>query len=304
MPNETKIQLDNLLNRAKALLEGYNESKSVLKTPSTQANEIALSEVARHLVGSVFSKGAGIQARKFSREILEQNRKTKLKELKTRSLQQVEDWIKRVVRFLKSVSTDGAQKPNSSKLVSKFLRIQEYVNPDTRLKHGITILKKFNLKGIVSNEKLAQSSGEGLVARPGEQFKAYRRILEIASKAKGYLFIVDPYPGQETLVVLEKSPLDQPARLLTFPLRNKSKRAEFETLAKKLTRDRPKTEVRYAPRGMLHDRFIITENQIWHVGHSIKDIGNKLSAITPMRENKGREAKRESEKIWKKSSPI
>jgi len=160
------------------------------------------------------------------------------------------------------------------------------------------------LRGVVRNEDLTKSRLQGLVAKPGEQFKAYNQIMEIASKAVGYLIVIDPYPSQETLIVLEKSPNKLPEMLLTNPPQKSKDRVAFEVLARKLKTDRSEIAIRYAPSQTLHDRFIITETEAWHIGHSIKDIGSKLSAITPMGEKEKERLKEEFNALWNQANPI
>lgn len=305
MSSDATKQLDGLISEGQSLLDNYKKSKDRLKNSPTELGESIISEMAGALVADLFSsRRIGSKARRISHKAIKDSRKAQLNELKRIASQQVETWINKSTQFLHTISTLGVAKPNSHRLVSQFSKIQDYVKPDTKLKHGIQILKKFKLNGVVRNDELTNSVQEGLIARPGEEFKAYNRILNIASQAKGYLLVADPYPGPETLIVLEKCPPKQSGKLLTYPPRSTSNRAEFETLSKKLMKDHPEIEVRYAPHRTLHDRFIITATEAWHVGHSIKDIGNKLSAITPMDANRRKELKLEFDKLWNQADLI
>jgi len=228
-----------------------------------------------------------------------------MKELESYLTRQADSWTSGVSKLLAQFSTPtSSYTPNSQKLLSKFSRVERYIRPDTKLRNGIAILKEMALRGVVRNEDLAKSRLQGLVAKPGEQFKAYNQIMEIASKTVGFLIVIDPYPSQETLIVLEKSPNKQPAMLLTSPPKKGKDRAAFEVLARKLRADRPEIEIRYAPSQTLHDRFIITETESWHIGHSIKDIGNRLSAITPMGSVEIKRLKEEFDSIWNQSIPV
>lgn len=92
--------------------------------------------------------------------------------------------------------------------------------------------------------------------------------------------------------------------LLTGPPKKNTDHAEFEVLARKLNADRPEIQIRYAPPQTLHDRFIITKTEAWHIGHSIKDIGNKLSAITPMDSNEKERLETKFHRLWNESIPL
>jgi hypothetical protein len=74
--------------------------------------------------------------------------------------------------------------------------------------------------------------------------------------------------------------------------------SEFEVLVKKLMYERPEIEVRSAPPSMLHDRFILSKDGSWSLGQSIKDIGNKLSLISPLLKADAMELEKQFDRLW------
>jgi hypothetical protein len=306
MQDDPQHEIERLISEGQILLQNYQSELESLKSPGTDLGDTILSEFAGAVVSDALGSGhLGRKARSISRASLKTGRKKKIRELESKYLQSVNNWMSKVSGFLSDISTlTSSKRQNSQKLVSKFAKIESAVRPDTKLRNGIGILKEFALQGVVRNVDLPKSKPTGLVVKPGEQFKAYNRILEITSRAVGHLIIVDPYPSRETLIVVENSPRNQPVMLLTNPPQRNKERAEFEVLAKKLMKDRPKVNVRYAPRGTLHDRFILTETEAWLVGHSIKDIGNKLSMITPIGPDEAERIRKEIEALWSKAIPV
>jgi len=306
MQDDSQNALEQLISEGQNLLNSYQTEIAALKSSETKSSETILSEIAGAIVGSAFeSSRIGSTTRRLSKSYLQDERKKKISSLDERYIQQVDSWISKVSSFLSQISVIAStRKPNSQKLLTIFSKIETVVRPDTRLRGGLSILKKFALQGVVKNENRTKLKPVGLVVTPGEQFKAYSRLLEIASSAKEFLIIVDPYPSHQTLIILEKSPRNQSAKLLTNPPSDETKRLEFETLVKKLIKDRPEIEIRYAPKFVLHDRFILTKTEVWHIGHSLKDIGNKLSVISAIDTSEVIKIRNEIESLWNQATPI
>ena len=306
MQDDSQQTLERLISEGQNLLENYQKERKSLKSPGTNLGDTIISEFAGSVVSDAFESGRlGSRARSLSRSSMKTGRKNQIQELDNRYLQLANNWISRVSSYLGAVSTiTSSNRQNSQRLVSKFSKIERAVRPDTKLRNGIGILKEFALQGVVRNEVLTKSKPKGLVVRPGEQFKAYSQILEIASRAVGHLIIVDPYPSRETLIVLQKSPHNQPVKFLTNPPQRKEDRTVLEALVRKMKKDRPEIDIRYAPEKTLHDRFMITETEAWHLGHSIKDFGNKLSAITQMNATEREQFENGFSTIWDNAKPV
>ncbi|TET08739.1 MAG: hypothetical protein E3J86_10135 [Candidatus Thorarchaeota archaeon] len=306
MQDDSHQTLERLISEGQNILDRSQIERRSLKSSGAESGDSILSEIAGAIVGDAFeSPRIGSTTRRISKSYLRDERKKKLLESDDRYFNLANSWISKVYDYLGGVSTVTKTKlQNSHKLLSKFSKIERAVKPETKLKIGISILKQFALRGVVGNKTLETLKSAGLVTGPGGQFEAYNQILEIAARAKGFLIVVDPYPSRETLIVFEKSPHKQPVKFLTYPPQNRRNRAEFEVLAKKMKNDRPEIDIRYAPPKTLHDRFMITETEAWHLGHSIKDFGNKLSAITQMNTTEKKQFENGFSVIWDSAKPV
>lgn len=151
---------------------------------------------------------------------------------------------------------------------------------------------------------MAQNKSEATIAGPRENFKGYTKVREIISDAQEYVYLIDPFPAEETLVALNASKDDVDIQLLTHKWKDEAKQREFEILARKFTAQRPRFEVRIDPKYQLHDRLIITESRAWSVGSSIKDVGNKLSVIIPLKLEDSSEIREQFNTIWNESKKM
>lgn len=180
---------------------------------------------------------------------------------------------------------------------------QKFSKVEGTLKNRIN-LEKMQID-LVGNSALKPNDTmpKGMVTKPGEEFKAYAKVLEIISSAAGYLKVVDPYPNVTTFVALARAPEGLSVRFLTVRPRRQNRLSEFEVLVKKLMCEKPEIEVRSAPPSMLHDRFILSKDGSWSLGQSIKDIGNKLSLISPLLKADAMELEKQFDTLWDMSEP-
>jgi len=105
----------------------------------------------------------------------------------------------------------------------------------------------------------------------GEIYDAYSLIIELISEAKERIIIIDNY--------IDKSILD----MLVYKKENVS--VELITSSHYLTKldiskfnsQYPNLKIKYS--NIFHDRFIIIDNNLYHIGASLKDLGKKCFAI-------------------------
>lgn len=304
MSENIEAYLENKITEGERLLEEFEKSKTSLKSTTGKAGDSIVSAFAGALFGDFVGNGrAGGTARKHTREYLGEQRKKQLQELTTQSERRIETWMAQVIGLLERISIlTTRKKPNSQRLVSRFSKITKFARPETKLTHGISILKGLKLENLIWNDELKAVTQKGLVVGPDQEFEAYQKVLDILRSASGYLRIIDPYASEVALNAINHSPKGVSVQFLTYPPSND--RAGFEISAKKLMKDRPEIEIRYVSTWSLHDRFILSKDSFWHLGHSIKDIGNKLSAISLMSPDEGNEALQRFEKLWNQSKRI
>ena len=111
----------------------------------------------------------------------------------------------------------------------------------------------------------------------GQIFDAYELACRLIKSAKRRIVLIDNYIDESTLLMLEK--------------RNKNVTATIYThsIGEQLQLDIDRHNAQYQPITVLrykksHDRFLILDDDVYHVGASLKDLGKQWFAIMKMNE--------------------
>lgn len=162
------------------------------------------------------------------------------------------------------------------------------------------ILKKYLLKGFVINQRLAniesqlasqqqvlQEHSEKIdffirtslppvegVFYNGQIFDAYVFIADLVKSAKKSIVLIDNYIDESVLSMLDKRAKGVTATIYTH-------------IDKALQLDINKHNAQYEPVEVkkslcVHDRFMIIDDEVYHIGASLKDLGKKLFAFSKM----------------------
>ena len=110
----------------------------------------------------------------------------------------------------------------------------------------------------------------------GQIFDAYVFAAELIKTAKESIVLIDNYIDESVLLLLSKRKADVSARILT--------RHISQVLATDLSRHNqqyPPITIEESPR--YHDRFLIVDGTVYHIGASLKDLGKKLFAFSKWR---------------------
>ena len=109
----------------------------------------------------------------------------------------------------------------------------------------------------------------------GQIFDAYVFVADLVKSAKCRIVLIDNYVDESTLLILSK--------------RSAGVSAEIRTgrMTRDLQLDVQKHNSQYAPVNVLsvkniHDRFLIVDDTVYHIGASLKDLGRKLFAFSRM----------------------
>lgn len=109
----------------------------------------------------------------------------------------------------------------------------------------------------------------------GQIFDAYVFVSDLIKSARQRIVLIDNYIDESVLILLSK--------------RSASVSAEIRTgkVPQQLTLDLQKHNSQYPPINLvqthsIHDRFIIIDNIVYHIGASLKDLGKKLFAFSKM----------------------
>lgn len=109
----------------------------------------------------------------------------------------------------------------------------------------------------------------------GQIFDAYTFASELIRSAKLRIVLIDNYIDESVLLMLAKRNENITADIVT--------RQITETLAldiKRHNRQYPPITIRENSR--YHDRFLIIDDTVYHIGASLKDLGKKLFAFSRM----------------------
>ncbi len=115
---------------------------------------------------------------------------------------------------------------------------------------------------------------EGIIF-DGQIFDAYALMCDLIRSAKSRIIMVDNYIDDSVLRQLDKREEGVSATIFT------------PSISRAMSQDLERHNAQYAPIEVklfrrAHDRFLIIDNTIYHVGASFKDLGKKLTAFSKM----------------------
>ena len=164
-----------------------------------------------------------------------------------------------------------------------------------------SVLREYTLRGYAINQRLQRIEGELAEHRQlltnhqdkidffvrtslppvegvfynGQIFEAYVFVADLVKSAKKRIVLLDNYVDESVLTLLDKRSKGVSATIYT------------QTIDKQLRLDIDKHNAQYAQVDVqvaktFHDRFLIIDDVVYHVGASIKDLGKKLFAFSKM----------------------
>lgn len=109
----------------------------------------------------------------------------------------------------------------------------------------------------------------------GQIFDAYRFICNIVKSAKYRILLIDNYVDESVLTLFDKRDAGIEAKIFT------------QNISRQLQLDIERHNTQYSPIEVkkisgIHDRFLIVDDTLYHIGASIKDLGKKLFAFSKM----------------------
>lgn len=109
----------------------------------------------------------------------------------------------------------------------------------------------------------------------GQIFDAYAFVSDLIQSANTSITLIDNYVDSSVLVMLSKRSAGVSARIITRKV-SETLRLDIE----RFKRQYAPIEVVESPR--FHDRFLIIDETVYHIGASLKDLGKKLFAFSKM----------------------
>lgn len=116
----------------------------------------------------------------------------------------------------------------------------------------------------------------------GQIFDAYVFAADLVRSAENSIILIDNYIDETVLTILDKRHEDVEAIIYTKELNR-----QFSLDLKKHNEQYRPIEVRTFNKA--HDRFLLIDDKVYHLGASLKDLGKKWFAFSLMKEWTGRE---------------
>lgn len=111
----------------------------------------------------------------------------------------------------------------------------------------------------------------------GQVFDAYRFVADLIRKAERSVILIDNYVDDTVLTLLDKRAKGVTATIYTQRISN-----QFKLDISRHNSQYPHIEVELFNKA--HDRFMLIDDAVYHIGASIKDLGKKWFGFTLMRD--------------------
>ena len=141
----------------------------------------------------------------------------------------------------------------------------------------------------------------------GEYRTSHLKLEELFGKLSGAIRVCDPFYGAGSLARLDLLAHCSPIQFLTVK-KGGGEAVTLPQLINEWNKENPSAEFRIDKSESIHDRYILTANEIVFLGHGIKDPGNKQSFVILIPKKFASdmiESVRESfDQIWNDSKPF
>ena len=111
----------------------------------------------------------------------------------------------------------------------------------------------------------------------GQVFDAYHFVSNLIRKASNTIILIDNYIDDSVLTLLDKRKLNVSATIYTQKISE-----QLKLDIKRHNEQYPEISVKCFSKS--HDRFLIIDEELYHIGASIKDLGKKWFAFTLMKD--------------------
>ncbi|OIO55040.1 hypothetical protein AUJ46_01915 [Candidatus Peregrinibacteria bacterium CG1_02_54_53] len=139
--------------------------------------------------------------------------------------------------------------------------------------YKVSMLGRREIQDLLSNGNLHILFIEGNKPRTDR-----KKLSGLLSELSGTIRVCDPYYGVNSLDALEM--FSKTSSVLVLTAQADSTATRFSSQLKGFRQEYPNVQLRKYPRQQeLHDRYILTDDQLLIIGHGLKDIGNKESFV-------------------------
>ena len=169
----------------------------------------------------------------------------------------------------------------SIQIIESFINMRKIINENTlmyerfeRVEKRLSIHDENFEKIFKAIENKTFQSEQGIFYN-GQIFDAYTFVTDLVKKAKTSILLIDNYIDESTLTILSKN---QNINIIIYTSKiSKQLKLDIE----KYNQQYKKIEVKKFD--LSHDRFLIIDNEeVYHIGASLKDLGKKWFAFSKM----------------------
>jgi len=170
----------------------------------------------------------------------------------------------------------------SIKIIDTFVNMRKFISQNALIFQRLDTLeyKQFQtdskidtILSAIEDKSIKTHSG---IFYDGQMFDAYVFVSDIIKSAKQSIVLIDNYIDESVLLLLSKRAINCNATIYTKHI---TKQLELDL--KKYNSQYPLVEIKQFD--LSHDRFlIIDENEIYHIGASLKDLGKKWFGFSKM----------------------
>ena len=163
----------------------------------------------------------------------------------------------------------------SLRIVDIFITMKNYINTsliEQKYFNELTIKNTEDIKLLQESfDKLNTKESNNHIIYEGQIYDAYSLLIDILSKARKEIIIIDNYAGKKLFDIIKN--INVKVKIYTENIDNISKE-KYE---------KQYNNLEIINTNIFHDRFIIIDNKVlYHSGASFKDLGKKCFAITKM----------------------
>ena len=166
----------------------------------------------------------------------------------------------------------------SLRIVDIFITMKNYINTsliEQKYFNELTIKNTEDIKLLQESfDKLNTKESNNHIFYEGQIYDAYSLLIDILSRAKKEIIIIDNYAGKKLFDIIKN--INVNVKIYTENIDNISKE-KYE---------KQYNNLEIINTHIFHDRFIIIDNKVlYHSGASFKDLGKKCFAITKIEDN-------------------
>jgi hypothetical protein len=189
------------------------------------------------------------------------------------------------VAMLSAVLRSDAAVQTSIGIMNAFVRQRQFLLHSADLFRKLDHIEQRQIAGeLKTDERFEQvfKALEDKTIKPkqgiffdGQVFDAYAFVCDLIRSASHRIILIDNYLDESVLVLLAKRKNGVSVHLLT------------KTISRQLVQDIAKFNAQYPTIEvkefkLAHDRFLIIDDDIYHIGASLKDLGKKWFAFSKM----------------------